>query len=115
MSDDYLHQSSVDFAKAGLDQQFTLFKIYTRKLHDSKTAEDGQFSLDCAFPLVELERSVDPVSLLKRLGRLYLNHCVQTTQVPQHMWIIEFSPIMVRYNVPSHLFLDTVRDRTWLL
>lgn len=115
MDDDKLLQSSVAFGVAGLDQQFTLFKIYTRKIHDNKTAEDGQFSLDCKFPLVDFERTPDPVSFLKRLGRLYLQHCVESTGVPRHMWIIEFSPIMERYKIPSHLFLDTTRDRSWLL
>ena len=29
-------------------------------------------------------------------------------------WVIEFSPVFGNYQLPSHLFLDTARDRAWL-
>ena len=105
----------VAFGKAGLEQNFTLFKIYTRILVDEKTKEPGQFSLDCQYPLVEFEKHRDQVSLLKYLCRKYLLHVKTSTGVPFENWIIEFSPIMVRYQVPSHLFFDTTRDRNWIL
>lgn len=114
MNEHDLTESSVAFGKAGLDQNFTLFKIYTRKINDSKTGEVGQFSLDCTYPLATFEALVDPVGALKVMARNYLRHCVAQTEVPQHFWVIEFSPIMERYQIPSHLFLDTGRDRAWL-
>ncbi len=105
----------VAFKKAGLDQNFTLFKIYTKKIRDVSTGEDGQFAMDCQFPLVKFETHKDPVGLLKYLCRKYLLHCKESTGVPFEHWIIEFSPIMERYQVPSHLFFDTMRDRNWIL
>ena len=114
MNDDF-SSAAVAFGKAGLDQDFTLFKIYTRKIRDDKTGEDGQFSLDCAYPLVDFEAKGDPVGFLKYLARLYLLHCKNSTGVPFDQWVIEFSPIMERYQIPSHLFLDTGRDRAWLI
>ena len=44
----------IAFGKAGLDKNFTLFKIYTKKLRDEKSGEDGQFSMDCTYPLTDL-------------------------------------------------------------
>ena len=105
----------IAFGKAGLDKNFTLFKIYTRKLKDDKTGEDGQFHMDCQYPLVDFEQHRDPVGLLKYLCRKYLLHCKTSTGVPFEQWVIEFSPIMERYQVPSHLFFDTARDRNWIL
>lgn len=105
----------VAWGKAGLDQEFTLFKVYTRKLKDSKTGELGTFNLDCKLPLVDFEKRSDPVNFLKYLVRKFLMHCVKETGVPYDAWIVEFSPIMERYQIPSHLFLDTGRDRAWLL
>jgi hypothetical protein len=105
----------VAWSKAGLDQEFTLFKIYTRKMRDTQTGEVGTFDLDCKFPLASFEARPDPVNFLKYLVRKYLMHCVNTTKVPYENWIVEFSPIMERYQIPSHLFLDTGRDRAWLL
>lgn len=108
-----LNEDFIAFGKAGLDQEFTLFKIYTRPLSNGK--ENGQFSLDCTYPLISFEKFPDPVGLLKYFARTYLLHCQRSTKVPYENWIIEFSPIMERYQVPSHLFLDTARDRAWLL
>ena len=103
----------VAFSKAGLDKEFTLFKIYTRAI--KRGNEEGQFTLDCQYPLAMFETHKDPVGLLKYLARKYLLHSKETTGVPFEQWVIEFSPIMERYQVPSHLFLDTARDRNWLL
>lgn len=108
-----LNEDFVSFQKAGLDQEFTLFKIYTRPVNNGK--EVGQFALDCAYPLAQFEAFPDPVGLLKYMARTYLLHCRQSTGVPFEQWVIEFSPIMERYQIPSHLFLDTARDRAWLL
>jgi hypothetical protein len=105
----------VSWQKAGLDKEFTLFKLYTRKLHDNTTGEVGTFDLACRYELVKFEASKQPVELLKFLVRRYLEHAMNSVQVPIEMWIVEFSPIMERYQVPSHLFLDTGRDRAWLL
>lgn len=97
------------------DENFTVFKVYTRKLYDKKTGETGTFDVSCQIPLIELEGSKNPTELLKYLARKYLLHCVTTTGVPYENWIIEFSPMMEKFQVPSHLFLDTGRDRAWLL
>lgn len=115
MDDLKLTDASVAFGTAGLDKEFTLFKLYTRRLQDNKSGEFGRFDLSCSYPLVEFEVANDPVGLLKAMARQYLKHCVSTTEVPVNYWIIEFSPIMERYHIPSHLFLDTGRDRAWLL
>jgi hypothetical protein len=104
----------IDFGKAGLDTKFTLFKIYSRPVKDA-LGHDGQHSMDCQFPLAKFEQHNDPVGVLKYLCRKYLLHCRQSTGIPFEMWIIEFSPIMERYQIPSHLFFDTARDRNWIL
>lgn len=109
------NDSFIAFGKAGLDQNFTLFKIYSRPVRDPKTGEEGQHHMDCQFPLAQFEQHKDPVGVLKYLCRKYLLHCKQTTGVPFEQWIIEFSPIMERYQIPSHLFFDTARDRNWIL
>ncbi len=107
-------EASVAFGKAGLDREFTLFKLYTRKLHDAVTGEVGQFTINCAYPLATFEQMHDQVGFLKRLVREYVAHSVASTGVELNYWIVEFSPIMERYQIPSHLFLDTGRDRAWL-
>lgn len=109
------NEEAIAFGKAGLDQEFTLFKCYTRELRDATTGEVGQFSLDCKYPLASFETHRDPLGLLKYLTRKWIVHCVQSKGVPYEKWVIEFSPIMERYQIPSHLFLDTQRDRAWLL
>jgi hypothetical protein len=108
-----LNADIVAFGKASADLEFTLFKIYTHPIPNG--SETGQFSLDATYPLSQFEKFPDPVGLLKYIARSYLLHCVQTSSVPIEKWIIEFSPIMERYQVPSHLFLETARDRIWLL
>jgi len=105
----------VSFAAAGLDKEFTLFKIYSRKLNDTKTGEVGVFDLECRYPLAEFETHADSIGLLKFLVRKFLIHAHKSTGVPAEQWVVEFSPIMERYQIPSHLFLDTKRDRAWLV
>lgn len=109
-----LNEDFVAWGKAQQDIEFTLFKLYTRPLH-GKNGETGQFAVDCKYPLSLFEGFPDPVGLLKYMARAYLLHCSQSTGVPFDKWVIEFSPVMERYQVPSHLFLDTARDRSWLL
>lgn len=112
---DGLNDDFIAFGKAGLDKEFTLFKIYTRQLRDPKTGEFGQFHFDCKYELARFETLADPIPFLKYLCRLYLLHAKQKTGVPFEQWVIEFSPVMGRYQIPSHLFFDTARDRNWLL
>ena len=64
--------------------------------------------------LPELEQRHDPVNWLRRRCRLYIAHCVKTTGVPQDKWIIEFSPLLAKFGVPSHLFLSRPDDLAWL-
>lgn len=108
-----LNEDFIAWGKAKQDMEFTLFKLYTRPL--AGRDGQGQFAVDCVYPLPQFESFPDPVGLLKYMARAYLLHCRQTTNVPIEQWIIEFSPVMERYQVPSHLFLDTARDRAWLL
>lgn len=108
-----LNEDFVAWGKAALDQEFTLFKVYTRPLQGKDGA--GQFAVDCVYPLAQFEAFPDPVGLLKYMARAYLISCKEKTGVPFEHWIVEFSPIMERYQVPSHLYLDTARDRAWLL
>jgi hypothetical protein len=108
-----LNEDFIAFGKAQEDVEFTLFKIYTRPMKNG--GESGQYALDATYPLSQFEKFPDPVGLLKYITRAYLLNCIDKTKVPMDQWIIEYSPIMERYQVPSHLFLDTQRDRTWLL
>ncbi len=111
---DHLNDDFIAWSKAGLDKDFTLFKIYTRKIQDTKTGEVGMFEAKCAYDLVTFEQAHDPVGLLKLICKRYLAHMVKESGLPAEMWIVEFSPIMEKYNVPSHLYFDTARDRNWL-
>lgn len=108
-----LSEEFIAFDRAQSDAEFTLFKIYTRPSHNGK--ETGQFFMDCRYPIATFEAFPDPVGLLKYMARTYLLHCRESTKVPIEQWIIEFSPVMERYQIPSHLFLDTSRDRAWLI
>lgn len=110
-----MNEAFVAFGKAGLDKNFTLFKIYTRQLSHPKTGETGQYHFDCHYDLAAFETLPDPVAFLKYLCRKYLLHARTKTGIPFEQWIIEFSPVMEKYQIPSHLFFDTARDRNWLL
>lgn len=105
----------ISFGEAGFDAEFTLFKIYTRPLFDKKTGHEGTLDTYCHCVLAEFEAHADPVGLLKYLVRKYVVEASRSTGVPAERWVVEFSPIMERYNIPSHLFLDTGRDRAWLV
>ena len=116
MADDLkLDDAFVAWGAAGVDKNFTIFKLYTRKLTDTVTGEVGQFHQDGQTYLPTIELSSDPVGKLKAMVRAYLANAIKSTGVPLENWIVEFSPVMERYCVPSHLFLDTQRDRTWLV
>lgn len=110
---DGLNDDFIAWGQASVDKDFTLFKIYTKKLR--RNGEDGQFHADCRYDLSQFEMLKDNVSFLKYLCRRYLIHMAKETGVPYEHWIIEFSPIMEKYQIPSHLYLDTARDRNWLL
>lgn len=109
----HLYDDIVAFGKALDDKNFTLFKMYTRPLNSK--GETGQFAIDATYSFADFQKFIDPVGLLKYFVRTYLLHCSQTTGVPIEQWIVEFSPIMEQYQIPSHLYLDTARDRAWLL
>ena len=102
------------YAFVGVDTDLTWFKCYTRKIQDKVTGEFGQFSTDYQDLLARLTMSGDPVGFLKAAVRAMLKNNIEKTKVPMEKWIVEFSPLMARFNVPSHLFLDTARDRAWL-
>ena len=64
MTDDIpeLYDDFVAFAKTGIDTDFTVFKLYTRRLVDSETGEVGQFETRCAYQLTTLEQSPPPAT-----------------------------------------------------
>ena len=111
---DKLNDEEIAHAYAGFDHDFTLAKLYTVALKREKENETGQFTLDMQGYLPELEQRHDPVNWLRRRCRLYIAHCVKTTGVPQDKWIIEFSPLLAKFGVPSHLFLSRPDDLAWL-
>lgn len=112
---DGLNDEFIAWRNAQSDAQFTLFKIYTKALRNPKDGSPGQYTLDARYDLSQFEMFNDKVGLLKYIARLYLIHCHKETGVPYENWIIEFSPVMEKYQVPSHLYLDAARDRNWLL
>lgn len=115
MSDELkLNDAFVAWRIAGIDKDFTFFKVYTRKLFDAKLGESGQFELSCSGSITDIETSSDPVGKLKKMAREYIIHAVTSTGIDMDKWVIEFSPAFANYQIPSHLFLDTARDRAWL-
>lgn len=111
---DGLNDDFVAWGQAAIDKEFTLFKIYTRPLRGTD-GHDGQYTADCRYELARFELYNDQVGFLKYLCRMYLLHMKKETGVPFENWIIEFSPTLERLQIPSHLYLDTARDRAWLL
>ena len=109
-----LEHPSIAYQYAGFDADFTFFKIYTREITDPNTGEVGQMETSYKNYLPSLEQSADPAGFLKLAARIMLAHCVRSTGVPVEKWVIEFSPVMEKFGVPSHLFFDTVKDRAWL-
>jgi len=115
MDDDIkLEDPNVAYAFAGFDKDFTFFKIYTRGIVHPITGEEGQLATEYQNYLPALEKSSDPAGFLKLAARIMLANCVTKSGVPVEHWIIEFSPVMEKFGVPSHLFFDTARDRAWL-
>ena len=113
-ADPKLEHPSIAYAYTGFDADFTFFKIYTRELHDPVTGEAGQMHTEYKNFLPSLEQSADPAGFLKLAARIMLAHCVRSSGIPAEKWIIEFSPVMEKFGVPSHLFFDTAKDRAWL-
>jgi len=115
MTDDMkLEHPSIAYQYTGFDADFTFFKVYTRAIVDPVTSETGQMETSYKNYLPSLEQSSDPAGFLKLAARIMLAHCVKSTGVPVEQWIIEFSPVMEKFGVPSHLFFDTAKDRAWL-
>lgn len=114
MDDAKLDSPLSAYIYSSTDNSFTFFKIYTVPLRDNKTGEVGQFHFDYQNNFVALEQSSDPVGFLKAAIRILLTHAVVETKVPLEKWIVEFSPMMEKFGIPSHLFLDTARDRAWM-
>lgn len=115
MTDDLkLTDAVVAWQTAGIDQQFTLFKLYTRRLVDTTTGEGGVFEIKGTGAITDFETDPDPVGRIKRVVREWLAHSCRSTGVGVEKWVVEFSPVFERYNIPSHLYLDTVGDRAWL-
>lgn len=111
---DKLEDEEIAHAYAGFDHDFTLAKLYTVELKRPKENETGQFALDMKGYLPDLEARRNPVAWLRQRCRVYIRHCVQTTGVPQDKWIIEFSPILAKFGIPSHLILSRPDDLAWL-
>lgn len=109
-----LEDPSVAYAYAGFDHNFTLFKGYTRQLRDSVTGELGRFEQDFKGYLPEVENDSDPVGWLKRAVRQRLVAWCKATETQPEFWVIEFSPALAKFVVPSHLYLDRATDRAWL-
>ena len=109
-----LDSEEVAYAYAGVDTNFTLAKLYTVELKREKENDTGQFVLDMQGYLPELEQRRNPVAWLRQRCRVYIRHCVQTTSVPQDKWIIEFSPVLAKFGIPSHLILSRPDDLAWL-
>lgn len=103
------------FLDASTDHEFVFFKVYTRPLFDPMTGETGQFTQEFTHSLIALDLVPDPAGYLKLAARLTVAYLTQSKRVPVEKVIVEFSPIMEKYGVPSHLFLDTARDRAWLV
>jgi len=111
---DKLDDPHTAYAYAGFDTNFTFFKLYTRKLFDPIAGESGQFVVEYQNNILALEKSSDPVGFLKAAARIMVANSVKETGVDVTKWIVEFSPVMEKFNIPSHLYLDTTRDRAWL-
>lgn len=113
MSDNIkLEDPSVAYGYAGFDKNFTFFKIYTRPV--TINGELGQYHADYQGYLPALEAAIDPVGWLRSSCNVMLQHMMKETGLPADQWVIEFSPIMERFKIPSHLFLNRPKDREWL-
>jgi len=111
---DKLEDPSVAYAYAGFDNDFTFFKCYTKKLINRDTGEVGSFEVSFKGVYAHLECDQDPVGYLKRAIRMVLANNIKETNVPIEFWIVEFSPVMEKFYVPSHLYFDRAADRGWL-
>jgi hypothetical protein len=109
-----LTDGNVAYQYAGFDTNFLLFKLYTRPIVDTKTGETGDMMVECHEDFAAFEANRDRISWLRRRVGQFLNKAVASTGVPVEQWIVEFSPVMVKYNIPSHLFLNSKRDQHFL-
>ena len=109
-----LHDPGVAYGYAGFDSNFLMFKCYTKPLVTHKTGERGVFETEYRGVFSELDTSPDPRGWLLTAARRVVIHARQ--HPPTHLadWIIEFSPIVEKYNLPSHLFLSKEADRKLL-
>lgn len=115
MTDDAkLHDPAVAYAHVGFDTDLTFFKLYTRPFQRPDTGEFGNYEFAFTGYFPALEQAVDPVGYLRKACQTYLGHAIQSTGMPLHKWIIEFSPLMERFGLPSHLFLSRETDKKWL-
>lgn len=110
---DKLEDPTVAYAYVSFDHDFTLFKIYTAMLR-SPEGDVGRFEAEfkCYWP--QVEQSSDPVGWIKRAVREYVAICTGSTGIQKENWIIEFSPLVAKFPVPSHLFLSRRDDVEWL-
>jgi len=111
---DKLEDPNVAYVYAGFDHDFTMFKGYTRWIMDRQTQELGRFEMEFKGYLPHLEQSTDPVGWLKRAVRQRLVAWCHETQTDPSLWVIEFSPVLAKFGVPSHLYIDRAVDRAWL-
>lgn len=115
MPADKLTDPAVAHAYAGFDKNFTFFKLYTRPDAHPVTGDFGHFFVEYQGYLPELEATPDPVGFLKAAVRAMVAKAIAKTSLPADQWIVEFSPVFERYNIPSHLYLHKSNDRAWCL
>lgn len=111
---DKLEDPEVAYAYAGFDYDFTLFKMYTADLTNHATGEVGRFEVDYKGLLSALETDADPVGWLRRAVNKMVVKCCSSTNTEPSVWTVEFSPVLEKFNIPSHLFLNRQADRNWL-
>lgn len=115
MTDFKLESPEFAHAYAGLDNDFALFKFYTRPVVDKETKEVGQFEATFRQPITLVETAVDPVGYLRAAAQQCLMKAVKTTGIPIEAWVVEFSPVFEKFRIPSHLYLDSRKDMHFLM
>lgn len=86
---------------------FCFMKLYTGTLFNHKTGEPGVFETEYR----GLETDIQSRHWLLATAKEVVINAAKKTRTPLHVWTIEFSPLMERYNVPSHLFMNREADR----
>lgn len=110
-----LHSPLVAYQYAGFDHDFTMFKMYTKPMVDPNTKEIGVMEYSHKGVLTELEQAIDPQNWLFIAALNLVQGFSQRHGIPVEAWTIEFSPVMEKFQVPSHLYLDKPRDYNMLL